>query len=238
MTTTALQRLFAPFKKYLPGLVWKPIHNLATAILTPILFSYRTGHFRSSLKMAAVDSHGTALPWYTYPCIDFLRARSFDGKNILEFGGGQSTFWWAAGRTRVVTLEGSREWHAKLAPLIPPNVDLFYVTDLCAQECIADVERILSDLALKFDVIIIDGLHRYEMIDIACRYVAGNGAIICDDSEGYGFQSGFQDRGMNRVDFFGYAPGSVLPHCTSVFFSTSSFLLEPHWQIPAMAIRA
>ena len=87
----------------------------------------------------------------------------------------------------------------------------------------------------KFDVIIIDGLFRFQMIDIAMKAMADSGAIICDDADGYGFYEGFKDSGLNRVDFFGYSPGVILPHCSSIFFGNGSFLFEPQHLIPVIA---
>ncbi|CAN1210581.1 hypothetical protein TUMEXPCC7403_10320 [Tumidithrix helvetica PCC 7403] len=87
MTQTAIQTVFQVFKKYLPTPVSNAIRSFFTATLTPILFSYRTGHFRSSWKISAVSRIGEALPWYTYPCIDLLKHRDFSGKTVLEFGG-------------------------------------------------------------------------------------------------------------------------------------------------------
>ena len=55
--------------------------------------------------MRAVDKKGDPIPWYTYPAIDFLLLRDYRDKNILEFGSGQSTLWWAARAKFVLSLE-------------------------------------------------------------------------------------------------------------------------------------
>src|SRR5947207_2919580 len=116
MASTVIQRSFAPFKTFLPGVVWKPIRALATAVLTPLWFSYKTGHCRSSFKMAAVNRRGEPLPWYTYPCIHFLEFRDFRDKTVLEFGAGQSTLWWSQRAAQVVAFEGDPAWHDELKP--------------------------------------------------------------------------------------------------------------------------
>jgi hypothetical protein len=126
MTQTKLQRAFAPLKAHLPSWVARPLRSVATAVLTPILFSYRSGHFLSSLKNLAVSRTGAALPWYTYPCIEFLTYRPYERKRILEFGGGQSTTWWAARAEHVVAFEGDKNWFDKIKAAMPKNVDLHY----------------------------------------------------------------------------------------------------------------
>ncbi|MFT6408402.1 MAG: hypothetical protein ACJAQ6_001820 [Arenicella sp.] len=54
--------------------------------------------------MSAVARDVSAIPWYTYPSIDFLKFRDFSNKTVLEFGGGQSTLWRASKASSVVTL--------------------------------------------------------------------------------------------------------------------------------------
>jgi hypothetical protein len=236
MTQTIIQKTFKPFKDYLPDWIWNPIRSLLTAVITPISFSLRSGHLRSSFKRVAVSKSGEPIPWYSYPCLDFLRHRSYAGKRILEFGGGQSTLWWARRAQQVVIFEGDEEWYDQIKITMPANTDIHLVSMESPEKCTSEVNQILDAKNYgKFDVIIIDGLYRFEMIDIAKKVMADLGAIICDDAEGYGFYEGFKDSGLNRVDFFGYAPCVVLPHCTSIFFGSRSFLFESQYPIAVIA---
>ena len=91
MGATSIQRIFAPVKRFTPEWLSGAIRSVGTAALTPLYFSARSGHFKSSFKRAAVTPRGDPLPWYTFPCIDFLRQRKFAGRSVLEFGGGQSS---------------------------------------------------------------------------------------------------------------------------------------------------
>jgi hypothetical protein len=236
MTQKILQKAFKPFKDYFPSWIWNPLRSILTAILTPISFSLRSGHFRSSFKRVAVSEKGDPIPWYTYPCLDFLRYRSYEGKRVLEFGGGQSTLWWARRAQHVVIFEGDKDWYDKIKGRMPANVDIFLVSMESQGQCVSEVNHILEAHNYgNFDVIIIDGLYRFQMIDTARKVMADSGAIICDDAEGYGFYEGFKDSGLNRVDFFGYAPCVVLPHCTSIFFGNRSFLFNPQHLIAVIA---
>jgi hypothetical protein len=229
MTQSTIHKVFAPIKRVLPPFLSNLLRSTATAFLTPVFFSYRSGHFLSSFKMAAVTKEGDALPWYTYPCIDFLKYRSFEDKTVLEFGGGQSTLWWAKKAARVVTVEGDRGWYEKLRNKVPANVDLRFASMDSEAENVAAVRDIVaSRKESSFDVIVIDGLYRAAMIEIAVRSMAQDGMIVCDNAEGYGIYEGFKERGLSRVDFYGYAPGVVLPHCTSVYFKAGSTYFDSH----------
>lgn len=231
-----IQKAFSPFKRYLPQWLWNPVRSIITAFWTPILFSYRTGHFLSSFKMAAVSKKGQPLPWYTYPSIDFLTYRAYEDKIVLEFGGGQSTLWWAKRARHVVTLEGDEQWYEKIKHWMPENVSLYYVSMKSPADCICQVKEILAAEPYgSYDVIIIDGLYRYEMIEIADGQLAETGLIICDNAEGYGFYDGFREREFSRVDFFGNAPGVILPHCTSIYFKPFSFAFNSRYTIPVIA---
>ena len=225
MAVTPIQRIFAPIKRFTPGWLSGAIRSVGTATLTPLYFSARSGHFKSSFKQAAVTSRGEPLPWYTFPCIDFLRQRKFEGRSVLEFGGGQSSIWWAKQAKRVLTFEGDQAWHDRIRGQMPTNVDLQFVQGDSPESRVARIQQVLAkDPAERFDVIIIDGLDRRWLVPIACERLAPGGIIICDNSEGYGFHEAFLGRGIDRVDFYGHAPGVILPHCTSVFFKGSAFV--------------
>lgn len=237
MTSVWIQRAFRPFRDYLPGVIAEPIRSVATAFVTPILFSWRTGHFRSSFRRAAVSRAGEPLPWYTYPCIDFLSFRDYAGKSVLEFGAGQSTLWWARRARRVVSFEGGPAWYEHLRSHVAGNVDLHLAPTETPQACLHAIEEILTrDHGTdRFDVIVIDGLCRADLVELAVRRIRESGIIICDNSEGHSFFERFRDRDFGRVDFFGYTPGTVLPHCTSVFFRPGSFVFDAHYPIPVIA---
>lgn len=207
-------------RQVMPSPVFDWTRRIGSAILTPIFFSHRSGHFRSCLRQVPLDCHGAPLPWYTYPTIHFLETKDLRDKTVLEFGAGYSTLWWASHVKSVVAFEDNRGWYDRLLAKVPPNVKLVYVEDS------------KPELLGAFDIIIVDGLERGHCIKLASRLLALNGAIVADDSEGYGWNGHSSivgplcDDGFSRIDFYGYAPGVSLPRCTSVLFRCSTFLLS------------
>ena len=234
---TGIQRGFAPFKTLLPLPVWTRLRKVATAVSTPVLFTYWSGHFRSSLAEKALSRKGEPLPWYTYPCIDLLRFQDFNGKKVLEFGGGQSTLWWAARADKVVTIETDSAWHAHLVKIMPANVDLHFVSGEESGAFLAAVKTVLEAcVADSFDIIVIDAEYRGELVALSLEKLAHGGAIICDDAESYPFYENSHHLDIQRVDFFGYSPGVVLPHCTSVMFRNACFLFKADRRIPDVGV--
>lgn len=199
------------------------LKGLAIGLVTPFLWSYQSGHFRSSLIRKAVDSEGKPIAWYTYPAVDFLSKRDFSGKRILEFGAGHSTLWWAKRAESVLSFDGNQPWIDYLLPRIPENVSL----NLMGQDA--------RDLNLegKFDVIVIDGHGRHACALVSTELLNENGCVIFDNSTGnWGGGDGktfpvldhFHSQGYSRVDFHGMAPATPRPDCTSIFWKDSCFL--------------
>ena len=225
-----IHKIFALIKSYSPSWVADPIRSLFTALLTPIKFSYGSGHFFSSFKMQAVSKRLEPIPWYTYPCIAFLEGRSFSEDRILEFGGGQSSIWWGLRATKVVTFEGndpifspSFEWAQELRKKLPNNVELHEVSMQSADTCFQQVKEVLDAKPdLKYDVIIIDGLFRKQMVPIALDYLSDEGMIVVDNAEGDELFESFLGSGYSKVEFYGYAPGVYLQSCTAIYFKSQS----------------
>jgi hypothetical protein len=153
-----------------------------------------------------------------------LRARDFGDRTILEFGGGQSTFWWAERSRHVLTFEADEEWYAALRPRIPSNVDLVLVTGASRAAQVQEVRTQIG--SSRFDVIVIDGLYREDMCAVAQSAVSVDGCIVADDSEGFEIFERMRASRLSRVDFYGYQPGVSLPHCTSVFYTERSFVIS------------
>jgi hypothetical protein len=209
-------------KRILPKPVWEPIRSLATCILAPIRFSVGTGHAKSSFLMQAVDRNGNPIPWYTYPAIDFLAQRNYQTKSVLEFGSGQSTFWWASRAKSVLSIEENVDWLTKIRSQVPNNVEMRHI--------MPDIRMLTEFMRFrdtKFDVIIVDGNLRRQATALSFEYLKPGGALILDNAEGFGLFEEIKSRACKKMDFYGFAPGVLLRHCTSIVFVDDCFLLAP-----------
>jgi hypothetical protein len=235
MSVADLQRSAASLRRLLPAAIWRPLGAFANGIITPIRFSLTTGHWKSSLAMSARAADGKPLPWYTYPAIDFLAQRDFHNRDVLEFGGGQSTLWWSSKARSVLTIEEDAAWFARLRSQVGPNVSPHHIpVDRVTRTVQPIVDLIATSPTRKFDIIVVDGHLRKEVAALAFDYLAPNGAIILDNAEGYGFYDETKKRPCRRIDFFGFAPGVSRRHCTSILFVDDCFLLRSDIPIPVI----
>jgi len=214
-------------KSVLPARAFRPLRATGTALLTPLRFSRSTGHWRSSFANKAVDRNGEPIPWYTYSAIDFLLARDFAGKSVLEFGGGQSTLFWSARAASVLTVEEDLGWFQKLKTMVPQNVELRHVPVDRASRTLEPIGSILEARGKVFDIIVVDGHLRRELTALAFEYLAPRGAIVLDNAEGYGFHEETKWRDCRRIDFYGFTPGVWRQHCTSLVYVGDCFMLDP-----------
>jgi hypothetical protein len=92
------------------------------------------------------------------PAIDFLTQRNFEGKHILEFGGGQSTLWWSVHAESVLTVEADLNWYDRLRTQVGSNVRLHHIPVDLVTRTIEPIGRVLdANDVHAFDIIIIDG---------------------------------------------------------------------------------
>ena len=233
MTQSFPHAVFSVIRQHTPEWFWSPLRAIVTAIITPIRFSLKKGHWKSSIRRLSVDGKGDPIPWYTYPAIDFLTERDFRKKNVLEFGGGQSTHWWSTRSSSVLVIEQDANWAKKLRSEVNERVEIHYIPANYTTRDVTPVKRLLDGYRIaKFDIIVVDGYLRQELAAMAFEYVAEDGAIILDNAERYGFLKSTSSRNCQRVDFFGFAPGISLQHCTSIVFFKECFLFAPDIPMP------
>jgi len=203
------------------------LRGVGALFLGPLRFSFVDGHARSALARRAMTASGQPLPWYSYSAIAFLSQTDVAGRAVLECGGGQSTRWWLGRGAKVVTLESHAAWAQELRDSIGSQARIETVHDA--------LDNLPPDIAAtRYDVVVVDGLDRVRAAELATRCVKPDGAILVDNSEGnwgppgtYPIIDLLQGAGFSRVDFHGYGPGTRLPHCTSLFFKDTCFLLRP-----------
>lgn len=203
----------------LTELVINSANRIAKSILTPISFGIRTGHYRNTLTGKAEDIHGNPIPMYTYPAVEFLQSKTdaIASMDILEWGAGQSTFWWEQRAKSVTSVERNPKW----ARYVRQEVTLE------STEIITPPDDSVDVVSGVFDLIVVDAEPRIEAAARSLNLLSNRGIIIVDNSDLDDLKPinvRFAEKGLERVDFYGHSPAAFYRQCTSFyFFASSSF---------------
>lgn len=181
----------------------------------------KIGWKKSFLEGFSQDENGAALPWMTYPAIEFLKKNLTKNHQVFEFGCGASTLFFAERVKRVVGLETDERW----AEIVKSTVDgrqstvkIHLMPDGLTNN---SYENFLKNFGEKFDFIIIDSIKRFECAKNAIEALKPDGRIILDDSERKNYKKIFDffaEKNFTKQDFFGIAPGQLRIKNTTIFY--------------------
>jgi hypothetical protein len=181
------------------------------------------GQFQTIRKWSCVDREGAAIPWYTYPAIEYLSHLDFSQSKVLEYGSGNSTLWWAERCEELCSVEGDLAWHAKISTHIAKTSrKIIY---LLAK---SEREYIRQSYLAKANVIVIDGDHRSKCADWVVKAIQGNtheiALIVFDNADWYPKTMKMlrDSLGWIQADFHGFGPINDYSWTTTVFLNPAS----------------
>jgi len=181
------------------------------------LLAVEQGQWRSIRERRAVDARGDALPWYTYPAIEYLSSFDFRECDVFEFGSGNSSLFWAGRARSVVSVETDQEWFDAVDRNKRPNQSVVHRTDGVGYV------NALADQGRLFGVIVIDGDWRDRCTEEAPRHLRAGGMIVLDNSDRLlerGCSTALRAEGFIQIDFSGFGPINGYCWTTSVFMKT------------------
>lgn len=199
--------------------------KILSSLISFRAFGYllETGWFNSFKSGNPIDNNLKPIPWFTYSVIDFLKSKVNSNLSVLEFGSGNSTFFFADKSRAVISLEHNKEWYEKILSKAPENIKLIYTSSENADVFLSP----LTEIKNKFDVIVVDSIFRNECIKGCLNYLTEQGIILLDDSERSEYNEGIafaMKHNFKRLDFSGIAPGIFFRKCTSVFYKDNNCL--------------
>jgi predicted SAM-dependent methyltransferase len=180
-----------------------------------------TGWLNSLASGQPVDGTNRAIPWFTYPAIEFLDRVPCGDLSVFEWGSGNSTLWWARRARSVQAVDHNESWYERVRAQLPKNASVQLQTEA------AKYVRALADTGRTFDVVVIDGVHRNECAAEAIARANPDGLIVFDNSDRRANAAGIERlaaAGWRRIDFFGLIPSYLYRSCTSVFFKSERYL--------------
>ena len=188
------------------------------------------GHQKSVLLGKPVDASLNPVPWYTYPAIEYLGQFDFSAKNIFEYGCGNSSIFWAKLANSVTSVEIDTQWYENINSLKPNNLNI--QLRISRDSYISSIQESNT----LYDLVIIDGIYRYECARKSIQYLAMDGLLILDNSERYPkLCEEIRKHDLLQVDFFGYGPINYYTWTTSIFFRREC-RLEPLNSFPRFGI--
>ena len=153
---------------------------------------------------------------------------------MLEFGSGYSTLFWASRCKKVYAVEDDAKWHAIIAPDAPANVEYLLLED---RDAYINAARTVGEP--QFDIIIVDGSHRYQCAENSRPLLNPSGFMILDNSDWREETSRFlRDSDLIEVDMSGFGPINPYTWTTSFYFSRQVQLKVSAQQNPSILRRS
>lgn len=196
---------------------------LGLARLVGTGYLHETGWLRSMQAHASVDALGRPTPWMTYPCVEFLRGRLRRHHSVLEFGGGQSTLFFADHVGHVTVVESHPRWQRMLRGAGLLNVNVMDTYGPFRLEHDAFPHAAMG----RFNLVVIDGPQRHACMIAAPAMLDTDGVIVLDDAARPEYTQGIEQLahiGFKRIEFWGLQPLGFHKNCTMVFYRSNNCL--------------
>ena len=173
--------------------------------------------FATIKQWNCVDSSGAAIPWYSYPAIEFLGGLNFADLTVFEYGSGNSSVWWTQRARAVIAVESDQQWFDRTrAQIQSPNFRYFF-------HAAADYANSITGFRDKLDVIIVDGIQRVNCSRAAIAHIRqfGGRMLILDNADWHPnlvrlIQS---ELGWCRVDMHGFGPINDYTSTTTIWIN-------------------
>jgi len=174
------------------------------------------GNKQSFLTQKPVNSLGEPIPWFTYPSIQYLSQLDLRGKSMLEWGIGNSTLFFANRCEKIISIEHNSDWYNLISPQLPNNSKGFLVDEI-------EYATFPTQLHRKFDIIIVDGIQRFDCLKTAVNILQRDGMIIFDNSDrNPEYCSFLREQNLIEIDFHGFGPIVNFTTTTSVFLTRTA----------------
>lgn len=172
-------------------------------------------HFKSVFNNSA-SLEGKVTPWFTYSLIRYLDHLDLSNASVLEWGSGNSTIYWSEKVRYLMSIENNKVWYEKIKKKTK-NVNILEFVFAKSKK-----DYLTLKTFKKFDIIVIDGLYRYECAKLATNFLSEGGIIILDNSEIHlDACKALVKKGFTQIDFIGIGPINSYEWASSIFFKNN-----------------
>lgn len=203
----------------LPRRSMQAVRDLLSQLSNCRTLAKRYGQLRSIKERSCLDRMGQAIPWYTYPAIEYLSHIDFAQLSILEYGSGNSSLWWLQRCRELISIENDPEWYKTIQSLARTGRNFCYILET-TEEAYVQQERLST-----VNIVIIDGVYRSKCADAliaACRDKSCEVVmLIFDNSDWYpnSIRRLHDELDWVQVDFHGFGPINSYTWTTSIFIN-------------------
>lgn len=130
--------------------------------------------------------NGLVYPWWTHPFLEELETWELSDKTWLELGAGRSTAWLRSKCKWVDSIEANEEWGHQAAYDCEVNSLVNgRIISKTLPDGVQERKKEFFDLFpawIKYDIISVDGIWRYESLQWALNHFKGSGGILIADN--------------------------------------------------------
>ena len=209
-------------KFILPNSITNYIRTIKKQIINFKILSIKYGQFETIKRWSCIDKNGNPIPWFTYPCIEYLNHLDLSECVVFEYGSGYSTLYWLSKARKVISVEHDENWYREINYKIKGKINkdkLTYYLLKNENDYISAINKINQFI----DVIVIDGRWRRKCAESVAKHIKsfGGGMLIFDNSDWYPNTIKFLRNELNwiEIDFIGFSPINNYTLCTSIFFN-------------------
>ena len=186
-----------------------PIEELHLSFLTNKLRT-EYGFLESSKRNIPVNDKNEVMPMYTYPCYEWINSIDWTNSKVFEYGTGYSTIWWQNKNVDYHAVEDNKQWY----DMIEDKTNINYKPGL------HKYIQSIYDYNYKFDVIVIDGVFRFDCIKPALDKIKNDGIIIVDNTDWHRNSKEELDKSdLIPIHFHGFKPLHVDSETTSCYIN-------------------
>lgn len=170
------------------------------------------GHKKSYITKKALDKDNKPLPWFTFSAIEFIQSLDLSNIDVLEYGSGIGSAYWAKKSKSITSIESDPEWFKKVNKKTTKNQKILLMKTK------SDYVDAIKKQKKSFGMVIVDGIHRYDCTKAVISVVKPDTVIVLDNAEWYPKTTEMlRKNGYKQIDFCGFGPVVYFSWKTSFF---------------------
>lgn len=118
-------------------------------------------------------SNGHIFPWFTHPALEAIKDWDWSNLTVLEYGSGDSTAWLEDKCKKLTSVESDPQWFQTVKSRIKDPKKVNYILAEVNEGDQMNGHKYVNApdtfKGLKYDVIIVDGIMRFECIEKAIQ---------------------------------------------------------------------